>query len=146
MSGKIRHMTSVPKSAYDETLGMAFFARTLSKIRLFAAGELRPDFHRNLGNGADGRLCDFLRVEYTALCERTLAGGSDEEILEWCYTTGRRLNKGDLLVWNGFVLKLGWNDFASGRLHKVKEDAGLAERGDIQTMPQFFDVDEGRKA
>ena len=96
-------MNSVPESAYDETLGMAFFARTLSKIRLHASGELRPDFHRNLGNGADGRLCDFLRVDYKALCERTLAGGTDEEVLEWCYSTGRRLNKGDLIVWNSFA-------------------------------------------
>jgi len=138
-------MTAVPQSAFIETSGLAFFARTLSKIRLFAAGELRADFHANLGSGADGRLCDFLRVEYAALRERVLAGGTDEEVLAWCYTTGRELSKGDLLVWNGFALKLGWNDFASGRLKKVKEEAGLGHRDDIQTMPQFFEVDEGRK-
>ena len=124
---------------------MVYFARMLSKIRLHAAGELRADFHANLGNGADGRMCDFLRVDYTALKERTLAGGTDDEVLEWCYQTGRRLSKGDVIVWNGFALKLGWNDFASGRLQRVKQEAGLADRDDIQTMPQFFEVDEGRK-
>lgn len=124
---------------------MVYFARMLSKIRLHAASELRADFHANLGNGADGRMCDFLRVDYTALKERTLAGGTDDEVLEWCYQTGRRLSKGDVIVWNGFALKLGWNDFASGRLQRVKQEAGLADRDDIQTMPQFFEVDEGRK-
>lgn len=124
---------------------MAFFPRTLSKIRLHAAGELRADFHSSLGNGADGRLCDFLRVEYKDLKDRVLAGGTNEEILEWCYSSGRRLSKGDLFVWNGFILKLGWNDIASGRLKRVKEEAGLAHRDDLQTMPQFFEVDEGRK-
>lgn len=138
-------MNSVPISAYQETSGVVYFARMLSKIRLHAAGELRADFHANLGNGADGRMCDFLRVDYTALRERTLAGGTDDEVLEWCYQTGRRLSKGDVIVWNGFALKLGWNDFASGRLQRVKQEAGLADRDDIQTMPQFFEVDEGRK-
>jgi hypothetical protein len=43
------------------------------------------------------------------------------------------------------VTKLGWNDFASGRLETLKAQGGLADRTDIQTMPQYFDVDEGRK-
>ncbi len=140
-----QNMTSTPISAYEKTGGLVYFPRMLSKIRLFAAGELRPDFHANLGVGADGRMCDFLRVNYTDLRDRVLAGGTDEEILEWCYETGRRLNKGDVFVWNGFSLKLGWNDLASERLKQVKAEAGLADRDDIQTMPEFFEVDEGRK-
>jgi hypothetical protein len=138
-------MSQKPVSAYTKTGGMAYFPRMLSKIRLRALGTLPPDYHANLGKGADGFCASFLRITYEALQERVLAGGTDEQILEWCFDNGRRLNEDDLLVWNGFILKLGWNDPASRRLQKVKADNGLAHRDDIQTMPDFFDVDEGRK-
>ena len=72
-------------------------------------------------------------------------GGSDEEILEWCFENGRRLDKGDVEIWNGFISKLGWNDFASGHLAKLKTEAGLGDRDDIQTLGQLFDVEEGRE-
>lgn len=138
-------MNTPPRSAYDKTDGMMYFARMLDKIRLFANGELRPDFHSNLGKGADNWCVGFLRVEYATLRERVLAGGADEEILTWCQQTGRELNATDLLVWNSFVAKLGWNDLAAPRLRKFKESSGLADRDDIQTMVDYFDVDEGRK-
>ena len=138
-------MIKTPQSAYEKTNGMAYFPRMLDKIRLHAKGELHPDYHANLGLCADGRCLNYLRVEYEALKRRVLEGGSDEEILEWCFENGRRLNEEDLVVWNGFITKLGWNDFAAGRLKQVKQEAGLAHRDDIQTMPDFFEVDEGRK-
>ncbi len=141
----LNFMSSTPISAYAKTDGVAYFPRMLNKIRLFAAGELRDDFHANLGIGADGRICDFLRVDYPALRERVLQGGSDEDILNWCYEKGRHLNKADLFVWNCFILKLGWNDLAAGRLNQFKIDAGLSQREDIQTFVDFFEVDEGRK-
>lgn len=124
---------------------MAYFPRMLSKIRGLASGDLPPDYHANLGRGADGFCLDYLRIEYDALKQRVLEGGSDDDILEWCFTHGRRLNKGDLMIWNGFILKLGWNDLAAPRLRKLKEKSGLADRDDIQTMPDYFEVDEGRK-
>lgn len=138
-------MKTPTKSAYETAHGMAYFPRMLDKIRLHAKGELRADFHANLGKGADGRCLDFLRIDYEALKARVLIGGTDEEILEWCFENGRRLNEGDIIVWTGFITKLGWNDFVSPRLRQVKAENGLANRDDIQTMAQFFEVDEGRK-
>ena len=139
-------MTTKPRSAADQTSGMAYFPRMLNKMRLFAAGELHPDFHANLGKNADGWCLNFLRIDYAALRERVLTqGGTDEEILEWCFTHGRRLDKGDLWVWNSFVHKLGWNDIAAPRLQRYKEQSGLGHRDDIVTMVDYFDVDEGRR-
>lgn len=135
----------VPDSAYMEVRGMLYFARMLSKIRLYAAGILREDFHNNLGEKADAWCCNYLRVDYEALKFQTLAGGSNEDILDWCYHHGRALNEMDLFVWNNFVRKLGWNDVISKRLAELKVETGLADRDDIQTMPDFFEVDEGRK-
>jgi gluconokinase len=137
--------SSVPRSGFDQVGGLRYFARMLDKIRLHARGELRADFHANLGKGSDQWCCGFLHIDYPELQQRVLEGGSDEEILEWCYDHGRRLNETDQMVWNQFTGKLGWNDFASKRLAEVKQESGLAERDDIQTMMHYFDVDEGRK-
>ena len=90
-------------------------------------------------------MCNFLRIDYEQLRQRVLEGGSDEEILGWCYQNGRRLNEGDLLVWNNFNAKFGWNDFATPTLERRKKELGISHRADIQTMGDLFDYEEGRR-
>ena len=126
---------------------MMYFPRMLDKIRLHARGELGEDYHINLGHrkAADGACVNFLRVSYPDLRERVLAGGTDEKILEWCFEKGRRLNEGDLLVWNGFLSKFGWRDFATPTLERIKKKGGIEHRGDIVTIPDLIDFDEGRR-
>ena len=130
------------------TDGMRYFARMLDKIRLRACDELPEDYHKNLGRvrTADGACCNFLRLNYVDLRERVLQGGTDEEILEWCFEKGRRLNEGDIVVWNGFSSKLGWNDFATPMLERQKRKHGITDRTDIITIPDLLDFDEGRKS
>jgi gluconokinase len=139
-------MTTYPKSPKEMVGGMMYFPRMLDKIRLQARGELPSDYHENFGKkrAADGMCCNFLRVEHAVLMERVRAGGSDEEILEWCYSTGRRLNRADIMVWNGFISKLGWNDFAAPFLEQMKQQHGIADRADIMTIPDLIDLDEQR--
>lgn len=134
----------VPISAYVETNGMRFFARSLNKIRLFAAGELREDFCENLGKALDAFMCDYLRVNYEALRERTLEGGSDEEILAWAQEQGRDLSAIDIRIWNHFVTKLGWNDDMTHRFLFRKEEAGLMDRDDVHTIVDVLEIDEDR--
>ena len=139
-------MTTHPKSPKEMTKGMMLFPRVLDKIRMQARGELHEDYHPNLGKAgrADGACCNFLRVHYRDLRERVLQGETDEEILEWCFETGRRLNEGDLFVWNGFASKLGWRDSVAPRLEQRKQEMGIAGRDDIQCIPDLIDFDEGR--
>ena len=139
-------MKSAPLSAYQETLGMIYFARMLDKIRLHAAGKLREDFCDNLGSGFDSRCVNFLRVDYQALVTRVLQGGGDEEILNWCFENGRELSEGDIFIWNQYLSKVGWNDSLSETLLRRKKESGLEGRGEIQTMLEYFDYDEGRKS
>jgi hypothetical protein len=136
-----------PKSAYEKVHGMFYFARMLDKIRLHAKGELHPEYHANLGatRSADGFCCGFLRVNHSELTSRVLQGGTDFEILHWCFEKGRKLDAIDLMIWNEFARKLGWNDRATSILQKYKAESGLAERHDLATMMDYFDVDEGRK-
>jgi gluconokinase len=125
---------------------MAYFPRMLDKIRLHARGELGPDYLPNLGaaHAADGVCCNFLRVNYDELRERVLEGGSDDQILEWCFETGRRLNEGDLFVSNGFATKLGWRDRVTPILERRKKEIGIANRDDIACIPDLIDFDEKR--
>jgi len=137
-------MNSTPIDPLQKTGGMVYFARMLDKIRKHAGGDLRADFHDSLGKGMDGRCTDFLRVDYADLKERVLKGGTDEEILKWCFVTGRELNDGDIYTWNHFIGKLGWRDPSSEVLARRKRENKLAHRDDIVTMFEFFDVDEQR--
>ena len=138
-------MNRVPRSAYDRTGGLVYFARMLDKIRLHAAGQLRADFHANLGAGFDARCCRLLGVEYAALRERVLAGGSDDEVLAWCRTLP---TEEQLLVWNKFMEKRGWRDEDDGstqELETYKAASGLAHRTDLVTFFDYYEVDEGRR-
>ena len=134
-----------PKSFHDKAGGMVYFPRMLDKIRLHARGELRQDCHAHLKvGGGDSRCCRFLRVDYEALKKRVLEGGTDEEILEWCFTVGRKPSENDIYVWNEFMRKRGWNDEVSEMVVRRKAEAGMTHRSDIQTSFQFIDADEGR--
>jgi len=140
-------MSTYPKSPKEMTKGMMYFPRMLDKIRLHGRGELGEEYHGNLGKPktADAACTNFLRVNYGVLTQRVLKGGTDEEILEWCFQNGRRLNEGDMIVWNGFVSKLGWNDFASPVLEEAKQKGGVSDRADLTTILDFIDFDEKRK-
>jgi gluconokinase len=139
-------MTTYPRSPKEMTRGMMYFPRMLDKIRMHARGELHEDYHKNFGTArtADSACCNFLRVHHRELCERVKQGGTDEEILEWCFEKGRQLNEGDILVWNGFISKLGWRDFATPTLESAKKKAGIPNRDDIATITDFIDFDEDR--
>lgn len=139
---------SPPRSAFDLTGGIVYFARMLDKIRLHGAGRLRADFHENLGGGFDRRCCSFLGVSYDTLREHTLAaGGTDGEILAWCFEQGTRPSEEQILVWNKFMLKRGWRDEDDGstqELENYKAASGLAHRADLVTFFDYYEADEGR--
>ena len=128
------------------TKGMQYFPRMLDKIRLHLSGELPQEYHKNFGavRAADGACCNFLRVHHRDLIERVKQGGTDEEILEWCFEKGRKPNDGDLFLWNGFASKIGFRDFATETLVEGKQKLGIADRDDIQTIPDLMDFEEGR--
>lgn len=128
------------------TGGIVVFARILDKIRLHAEGKLPEDYHVGIiaGNRTfDDRLCKFLGINYEDLCTRTLAGGTDEEILEWCYHHGTQPTAEQIEVWNAFLSKRGWRDPATTGFEKAKAEAGLADRDDIQTFFDLMDAEEG---
>jgi len=135
------------RSPNVKTNGVVFFARLVDKIRLHAAGQLPPGYHVGFMEGNrtfDDRFCSFFDVPWDALSARVLEGGSDQELLDWAFAHGRQPSAEQIEVWNTFLIKRGWNDSGTPSLIKAKEEAGLADRGDIVTFFQLMDVEEGR--
>jgi len=137
-------MNRIPVSPFSKVGGLVYFARMVDKIRHHARGELRADYHQNLGIAFDARLCSHLGVSYEALRARVLAGGTDEDVLAWCQQHGRRLTEHDILIWNGFATKRGWRDDAVASLKTYKTDSGLGGRDDLLTFFDYYEVDEQR--
>ena len=132
------------RSPSEKVGGLFYFGRMLDKIRAHAKGELPSDYHANLGKGFDDKCVKFLRVNYEQLVEHVKKGGTDEEILQWCFSVGRRPSENDIYVWNEFMRKRGWNDEVSEMVTRRKAEAGMSDRSDIETSFQFIDADEGR--
>lgn len=132
------------RSPTSKVGGIVYFGRMLDKIRQNAKGALSSDYQANLGRGFDSSCCTFLRVDYHQLAHRVNDGGNDEEILNWCFSTGHRPSEDQVYVWNEYMRKRGWNDELSEILKRRKKEAGMAGRSEIQTMFDFIDADEGR--
>jgi len=138
--------TQTPCSDYVETKGLIYFARMLDKIRLHAAGRLAPDYFVGVEDPTffDARCTRFVGINYDDLVERTLQGGSNEEILEWCFARGRKPSDEEISIWNAFLSKRGWRDEASADLAAAKKRSGLDDRNDVQTWMDLHDAEEGR--
>jgi len=132
------------RSPCEKVGGLVYFGRMLDKIRSHATGELPPDYQANLGKGFDGSCVRLLEVDYDQLVERAKQGGTDGEILRWCFSMGRQPSDDEIRVWNEFMRKRGWNDEVSETLERRKKEAGMAGRSEIETAFQFIDADEGR--
>jgi hypothetical protein len=126
----------------EQVGGIVFFGRMLDKVRLHAKSALPADYQANLGAGSDGRVCRFLHVEYPALVECVIAGGTDEEILSWCFDHGCRPSQEEIFVFNAFLTKQGWRDDTTAELEEMKRKWGFADRSDIQTFFDFHKADE----
>ena len=80
-------MPHVPglRGCYEKVGRLVYFGRMLDKIRLHAANSLPLEYQPNLGDDQffvlDSRCCRFLGVRYADLRERTLVGGTDDEVL-----------------------------------------------------------------
>ena len=132
------------RSPYATVGGIVYFGRMLDKIRAHAKGELPAEYQANLGRGFDASCVKFLQINYDQLAERVKQGGTDEEILQWCFAIGRKPTEQDIFVWNEFMRKRGWNDELSDILKRRKEESGMTGHSEIETMFSFIDADEGR--
>jgi hypothetical protein len=135
------------RSPSDQVNGLVYFGRMLDKIRLNAQGKLPEAWKEMKGNPSsntfDARCCRLLGIDYAALEAETLKGGTDQELLAWAFRTGRKPTDDEIEIWNTFMMKRGWRDAATKRLHERLAEIGLPP-GTVETMFEFIDIDEGR--
>jgi Domain of unknown function (DUF5069) len=132
------------RSPAEKLGGLVYFGRMLDKIRVHARGELPSDYVQNLGRGFDAKCCAFLHIDYDELAKRVKEGATDDEALEWAFSSGRRPNDKEMTMWNEFMRKFAWRDEAAETLERRKREAGMQDRAEIETMFQFIDADEDR--
>ncbi len=144
--------TTIPglRSPSDQINGIVHFGRMLDKMRLAAAGNLPPAWEASRGvkspTGMDSFCCKFLRINYAALEAETLKGDkSDEQLLEWAFQRGYKPSEDEIEVWNAYMTKRGWRDSKTKALNERLAQIGLPP-GTVQTMFEFIDLDEGRRA
>ncbi|MDO8544891.1 MAG: DUF5069 domain-containing protein [Opitutaceae bacterium] len=144
--GKEKGPVKIPGLRSDnEKVGrIVFFGRMLDKVRLRSTGLLPADYSTGTADRTsfDARCTRFLSVDYEELRRRVLQGGTDEEILEWCFERGRRPNADEIEIWNEFMRKRGWCDSGSAELEEAKRKAGLGSSPEIQTWFELHAAEE----
>lgn len=142
-------MPNVPglRSCYAKVGRLIYFGRMLDKIRLHAEAKMPADYVPLLGDSQfytlDGRCCRFLGIAYEDLQTRTLAGGSDEDIIAWAHSHGTVRSDEECHMWNRFIAKLGWRDERSSVLPQRILDSGLTGKT-VETIIDHIEYDEGR--
>jgi len=125
--------------------GLHHLGRMFDKIRCDLAGSLLEEYRPNLGlsAGLDGHLCGFLGFEFNDISQKISERLSDEEMVEWCFTTGLRPDPVQRRIWNAFSEKIGWRDFAASIVDELKKEDGLENRPELQTAFDVIDEREG---
>ena len=133
-----------PRSPRETMCGWAYLPRFVDKIRLHLAGTLHPDYQENFTKGFDGCWLKAAGVEAQAFVLIVKKSITDGQIADWVASHVKKTDA-EKKAFNDFVLNRGRDDDAAkARLKMRKEQAGLAQRDDIQTFVDFIDADEKR--
>ena len=139
-----------PRSPKTLLGGIAHLGRFIDKIRLRNEGKIQD--YNYITVGFDKYLVDFLRIDAKAFEQRVLAGGTDEELLEWVRGHGRRLSEQETIQWSQDLLARCPKDDSArqrfqGRLQEIATKRGVpvASLPPVVTWADVIELDEGRK-
>lgn len=142
-SGEI--LTCLP-SPYQPHLptGLLHLPRFLAKCRYVKEhGSLPPSYAKNYKRGCDRFLCQHLGIEPAAVEQIVLTSTNDTEI----DSRLRALLPADVRAaqWNRRYVQMGMTDAGREFLKEALTAMGCADRvGDIKSVPDLMDFDEGR--
>ncbi len=125
--------------------GWVYLPRFVDKIRLHLAGQLHADYQENFSTkGFDAAWLKAAGVAADAFVQVVRNSITDGQVADW---VAKNVKKSDAekKAFNDFVLNRGRDDEAAkARLKMRKEEAGLAQRDDLQTFVDYMDADEKR--
>ena len=138
-----------PRSPKALLRGLAHLGRFIDKIRLRNAGKIQD--YNYITTGFDKYLIEFLGIDAHAFEQRVLAGGTDEELLGWVHTHGRKPSERQIAQWSKGLLSSGPKDDAAqqrfqGRLQDIatKRAVPVASLPPVSTWADVIELDEGR--
>jgi len=129
--------------------GIAHLGRFIEKIRLRHAGKIQD--YNYITVGFDKYLIDFLEIDVKAFEQEVLAGGSDEALLAWVKTNGRKHSDQDIAQWSQAILSGGPKDDAAKQRFDGRVQAIATKRGvpvtslpPVSTWVDVIELDEDR--
>ena len=138
-----------PRSPKALLGGMAHLGRFIDKIRMRHAGKIQE--YNYITVGFDKYLVDFLQIDPKAFEQRVLAGGTDEELLNWVKANSRKPSDQEIAQWSQGLLASGPKDDAAqqrfqGRLQEVamKRAVAVSSLPPVSTWADVIELDEGR--
>ena len=142
-------MPIYPRSPKALLGGMAHLGPLIDKIRMRHAGKIQE--YNYITVGFDKYLVDFLQIDPKAFEQRVLAGGTDEELLNWVKANSRKPSDQEIAQWSQGLLASGPKDDAAqqrfqGRLQEVamKRAVAVSSLPPVSTWADVIELDEGR--
>ena len=91
--------------------GIAHLGRFIDKVRLRHAGKIQD--YNYITVGFDKYLIDFLQIDVKAFEQQVLTDDSDEKLLAWIETNGRKHSDQEITQWSQGILTGGPKDDAA---------------------------------
>lgn len=134
-----------PRSPRETMCGWMHLPRFIDKIRLHLAGELHTDYQPNLCKGFDGLWLETAGVQAEEFIEVVRNSITDGQVCDWVRQHAQK-PESVKAAHRERMLHYPRKDDAEmqARLRMRKEQAGLANRDDIQSFVDFIDADEKR--
>jgi len=134
-----------PRSPRETMDGWMYLPRYIDKIRLHLAGKLHSDYTENLGKGFDGMWLKTAGLTHDKMIEVVKSSVTDGEVCDWVRQNVKRTAAEKAAHREDMMSRPKADDAAAqARLKMRKEEAGVAQRGDIRTFVDVIDADEHR--
>lgn len=129
--------------------GIAHLGRFIDKVRLRHAGKIQD--YNYITVGFDKYLIDFLQIDPKAFEQQVLKGESDEQLLNWVKTHGRKHSDEEIVQWSQGLLTGGPKDDAAKQRFEGRVQAIATKRGvpitalpPAKTWVDIIEIDEER--
>jgi hypothetical protein len=134
-----------PRSPRETMCGWMHLPRFVDKIRLHLAGKLHADYQHNFCKGFDALWLETAGVDASTFIEVVRNSVTDGEVCDWVLKNVKQPESAKAAQRERMLKYPKQGDVEMlARLKMRKEQAGLANREDIQTFVDFIDADEKR--
>jgi hypothetical protein len=132
-----------PRSPREIMDGWCHLPRFIDKIRLHLAGKLHSDYQPNFTKGFDGAWLKAAGVSTEQIIALVKESVCDGQVCDWVRSQVKK-SPDEKQQFNDSIARYGREGDLKERLKLRKEQAGLADRDDIQCFFDLIEIDEKR--